>query len=424
MVRAWMQASGALIGAALSWMQLMAAPDWPEFRGPTGQGISTATSVPLQWSANSNVVWKVEVPGEGWSSPVLSQGELYLTTAVTPSSGGVQLRALSFAAETGKLRWDTEVFLEPGTGGGMHQKNSKASPTPVVSGDWVYVHFGHLGTAGLDRAGKVHWRQSELKYSPVHGNGGSPILADGVLFFSCDGGSGPFAVALDPETGAIRWRVDRETAAAKKFSFSTALFLTNGTRKEIISPGSGAVFSYDPATGREWWRVAYGNGYSVVPRPVFAHGLIFVGTGYDRASLLAIRPGGEGDLTESNIVWQTARSAPNTPSVVVVGELIFFVSDGGIATCADARTGRVHWNERLEGDYSASPVWAEDRVYFFNEAGLCTVVRSAPKFEVLAKNDLGERLLASPAVTDGAWFIRTKSHLFRIGSPAPVRGAE
>lgn len=167
----------------------------------------------------------------------------------------------------------------------------------------MFVHFGHLGTAGLDRAGKVQWRQSELKYSPVHGNGGSPILADGVLFFSCDGGSNPFAVALDPQTGVIRWRVDRETAAAKKFSFSTALYLTNGTRKEIISPGSGAVFSYDPATGREWWRVAYGNGYSVVPRPVFAHGLIFVGTGYDRASLLAIRPGGEGDLTESNIVW-------------------------------------------------------------------------------------------------------------------------
>ena len=416
--------SGALMGAVLSGMPLRAAPDWPEFRGPTGQGISSATSVPLQWSASSNVVWKVEVPGEGWSSPVLSQGELYLTTAITPPGGGVQLRALSYMAETGKLRWDTEVFFEPGTGGGMHQKNSKASPTPLVSGDSVFVHFGHLGTACLDRAGKIRWRQSELKYSPVHGNGGSPILADGVLFFSCDGGSGPFAVALDPQTGAIRWRVGRESAAAKKFSFSTALYLTNGTRKEIISPGSGAVFSYDPATGREWWRVAYGNGYSVVPRPVFAHGLIFVGTGYDRASLLAIRPGGEGDLTESNIVWQTARSAPNTPSVVVAGDLIFFVSDGGIATCADARTGRVHWNERLEGDYSASPVWAEDRVYFFNEAGLCTVVRSAPKFEVLAKNDLGERLLASPAVTEGAWFIRTKNHLFRIGSPARARGAE
>ena len=424
MVQAWTRVGGALVGVAWSWMQLMAAPDWPEFRGPTGQGISTATSVPLQWSASSNVVWKVEVPGEGWSSPVLSQGELYLTTAVTPSGGGVQLRALSYAAETGKLRWDTEVFLERGTGGGLHQKNSKASPTPLVAGERVFVHFGHLCTACLDRAGKVRWLQSELKYAPVHGNGGSPILADGALFFSCDGGSNPFAVALDPETGAIRWRVERETAAAKKFSFSTALYLTNGTRKEIISPGSGAVFSYDPATGREWWRVAYGNGYSVVPRPVFAHGLIFVGTGYDRASLLAIRPGGEGDLTESNIVWQTARSAPNTPSVVVAGELIFFVSDGGIATCADARTGRVHWNERLEGDYSASPVWAEDRVYFFNEGGLCTVIRSAPKFEVLAKNDLGERLLATPAVTEGAWFIRTKSHLFRIGSPARARGAE
>jgi len=350
----------------------------------------------------------------------VADGRVFVTTAVNTGPGGIELRALALAAATGKVLWNTEVFHEESSGGGLHQKNSHASPTPLVAGDRLFVHFGHLGTAGLDLQGAVKWRQTELKYSPVHGNGGSPLLAGEVLFLSCDGGAKPFAVGLDANTGAIRWRHERETDAAKKFSFSTGLLITNGIRPEIISPASGAVFSYDPANGRELWRVSYGNGYSVVPRPVFTQGLLFIGTGYDRANLLAIRPGGEGDLTASNIVWQTARSAPNTPSVLAVGEEVYFVSDAGIATCAEARTGKVHWNERIEGDYSASPIWAEGRIYFQNEAGLSVVVKAATTFEVLARNDLGERTLASPAVTEGALFIRTKDHLFRLGAHSPA----
>lgn len=392
------------------------ADDWPEFRGPTGQGLSTAPHVPVHWTATSNVAWKMPIPGEGWSSPVRVGERIYLTTAL-PSDGGLSLRALALDASDGRMIWNTEVFHEPSAGRGIHQKNSQASPTPLVSGERLFVHFGHLGTACLDLAGQVQWRQTSLRYPPVHGNGGSPILAGDVLFFSGDGASDPFVVGLDSQNGEIRWRRPRESTASKKFSFSTALFITNGVRPEIISPGSGMVGAYDPATGGELWRVTYGEGYSVVPRPVFAHGLLFIGTGYDRPNLLALRPGGEGDLTPSNIVWKTSRGAPNTPSPLVVGDELYFVSDAGVATCVDARTGRVHWNERLGGDYSASPVHAEGRIYFLNEAGLTLVLEAGTNFVTLARNDLEERTLASPALSEGALFIRTAGHLFRIGAP-------
>lgn len=396
-----------------------AATDWPEFRGPSGQGLSEARQVPTHWTATTNIAWKIPIAGEGWSSTVLAHGRIYLTTATSSPQGGLELRALALDPKDGHTVWNQIVFEEPGTGGSMHSKNSKASPTPLVFQDQLVVHFGHLGTACLDSSGKVLWRQTSLKYSPVHGNGGSPIHAGDGIFFSCDGAEKPFAVLLDAKSGDIRWRRDRETDAAKKFSFSTALLITNGTRREIISPASGAVLAYDPPTGHELWRVTYGNGYSVVPRPVFANGLLFIGTGYDRASLLAIRPGGDGDLTATHIAWQTNRGAPNTPSVLVDQGRIYFVSDGGVATCAEAATGKVLWNERLPGDYSASLVGAEGRVYFINEAGLCTVVKAGPTFEIVAKNDLGERTLASPAVADGALFLRTKEHLYRIGADKP-----
>ncbi|HAB16577.1 MAG TPA: serine/threonine protein kinase [Verrucomicrobiales bacterium] len=409
-----------MVAILLGFSGCLNAGDWPEFRGPTGQGLSVATNVPIHWSQSNNVAWKTAIPGEGWSSPVLARGKLFLTTAVpTTDGGGLSLRTLALDANTGRIDWDTEVFrVESGTAPGIHRKNSQASPTPLVAGDRIFVHFGHLGTACLDFDGKIRWQQTSLKYPPVHGNGGSPILVDDSLFFSCDGGSDPFVVALAADTGEVRWKTPRTTPASKKFSFSTALLITNGARREIISPGSGAVCAYDPSTGRELWRVRYGEGYSVVPRPVFAHGLLFLGTGYDRPSLLAVRPGGEGDLTETHIGWQTTRSAPNTPSAVVVGNEVYFVSDGGTATCADAQTGKVHWNERLSGDFSASPVAAEGRIYFQSEDGIGIVVKASPKFEVLARNDLSERSLSSYAVTDGGLFIRTQGHLYRIGNPA------
>jgi len=394
----------------------LGAHDWPEFRGPTGQGLSPAKDVPIRWSATENVAWKTAIPGSGWSSPVLANGRLYLTT--TKSIEGVKslkLAAMCLDARDGKLLWSTNVF-SPEDGASLHRKNSYASPTPVVRDGRLYVHFGHLGTACLDLDGHVLWRQTSIKYPPVHGNGGSPVLAGDLLIFSCDGAADPMVVALDRRTGEVRWKTPRNNESApKKFSFSTPLLITNAGREELISPGSGGTYAYDPATGRTLWKVSTGAGFSVVPRPVFAHGLLFVNTDYDFPKLFAIRPGGEGDVTSSHLAWQTGRGAPSTPSALVAGEELYFVSDAGIATCADAKTGKVHWNERLGGGFSASPVFADGRVYFQNEEGVGYVLKAGKSFEQLAKNELGERTLASCAVDDGTLFIRGAEHLFRIG---------
>ena len=392
------------------------AQDWPEFRGPTGQGISVATNVPQHWSATSNIVWKSALPGEGWSSPVLVSGKIYLTTATT-DGGNHSLRALCVDSENGSILWNVEVIQpDPGDTQQMHKKNGLASPTPIVRDGRIYVHFGHLGTAALDLTGKVLWRQTQLKYPPTHGNGGSPALVGDVLVFSCDGAQDPFLVGLDPRTGKVRWKTPRNTTASRKFSFSTPLAIEVEDATQIISPGSGFVAGYDPKDGREIWRARYGEGYSVITRPVFAHGLVFVSSSYDRPVLYAVKPAGaKGDVTDSHVAWTHPKGAPNTPSTIAVGAELYFVSDAGIATCVDARTGAVHWIERLGGGFSASPITAEGHIYFLNEEGIATVLKAGKTFEVLAKNDLGDRTLASPAATDNTLFIRSKTQLWRIG---------
>jgi len=391
--------------------------EWPQFRGPTGQGLSAAVNVPTQWSADDNVAWKTEIPGKGWSSPVLSQGRLYLTTAVGEAKGtDVSLRALCVDAAEGRILWGTEIFRpDSADAGTMHRKNSLASPSPIITGDRLYVHFGHMGTAALDLSGKVLWRQTELKYSPVHGTGGSPILVDGSLIFSCDGKEAPFLVALDAATGKVRWKTARDSIAKRQFSFSTPLVIQAGGATQVISPASGFVGGYDPGDGRELWRVTYGDGYSVVPRPVFAHGLIFVSSGFNNAILHAIRPdGAKGNVTETNVAWTQNKAVPKSASMLVLGDEIYFVADNGIANCADARTGEVHWSERLNGGFSTSPIAAEGRIYFQNETGTTYVIKSGKTFELLAQNEIGEPTLASYAVADGTLYLRSEIYLRKI----------
>lgn len=404
-----------LVAAVLQSFMAAAATDWPEFRGPTGQGLSPATNVPIHWSSTSNVVWQVALPGEGWSSPVLARGRLYVTTATT-DGGATTLRALCLDAEDGKLLWNVAVFQpDPAATQPLHKKNGLASPTPIVTDDRLYVHFGHLGTAALDLSGAVLWRQPNLQYPPTHGNGGSPALVGDLLVFSCDGEKDPFVVGLDAGNGNVRWKTPRNTTASKKFSFSTPLAVTIDGTTQVVSPGSGFVAGYDPATGREIWRARYGEGYSVITRPVFAHGLAFVSSSYDRPVVHAVKlAGAQGDVTGSHVAWTHPKGAPNTPSLLALGDELYFVSDAGIATCVEARTGTVHWSERLGGGFSASPVAAEGRVYFLNEEGVATVLQAGRQFEVVARNELGERTLASPAVTDDALFIRSKLHLWRF----------
>ncbi|MEY4687113.1 MAG: hypothetical protein RIR76_1136 [Verrucomicrobiota bacterium] len=393
------------------------AEDWPEFRGPGGQGISRGTDLPLQWSATENVLWRQPVPGLGWSSPVTAGGRIFLTTGVAVGDGAPSLRALALELATGRILWDTEVFPPAETGrASMHKKNSPASPTPVVHEGRVYVHFGHFGTACLDLEGKVLWRNNRLRYEPEHGNGGSPIIVGDRLVFSADARTDPALVALDRRTGEVAWRSARDLEVRQKFSFATPLLIEVAGRPQIVCPASGAVIAHDPADGRELWRVRYGGGYSLIPRPVFAHGLIFIGTGYNRADLLAIRVDGSmGDLTDSHIAWRTTKGAPLTPSTVAVGDELYAVSDMGVATCFNARTGEVYWQEKLEPGYSASPLAAAGRVYFQSEGGVATVVAAGRTFRQLARNELGERTLASLAVAENTVLLRSEKALYRIG---------
>jgi outer membrane protein assembly factor BamB len=398
-----------------------AAADWPQFRGPNGDGISSAKNVPIEWSDTENVAWKQSIPGIGWSSPVLSKGKLYVTTAVDNHEAPTSLRAVCVDAANGHIVWNTEVFQPAAdVSKQKHEKNGLASPTPIVDGDRLYVHFGHMGTAALDLSGNIIWRQTTLGYQPRHGNGGSPLLIGDLLVISCDDMEKPFVAALDRASGDVRWKTDRNTTATKKFSFSTPIAIEVDGRHQIISQCSGFVGAYDPNDGHEIWRVRYGEGYSVVPRPVFAHGLLFVASGFERPILHAIDPkGAAGDATETNVAWKHDKGAPLTPSVLVVGDEIYFVSDKGVATCLDARTGKLHWTKRLGGDYSASPVFADERIYFQSEVGVTTVVKAGTTFESLATNDLGENTLASAAVADGVIFLRSEADLWRIQNGPP-----
>lgn len=405
-----------LLGSALA-----IAGDWTEFRGPTRQGLADTNRLPLTWSESENITWKISIAGLAWSSPVVQDGRIYLTTAVPQGTGSQppqSLRVLCLDAASGKTLWDVEALRHSGGGDvEMHGKNSHASPTPLLEGDRVYAHFGPHGTACLDIGdGDIVWTSEELKYKPTHGTGGSPALAGDVLVICCDGHDAQFVAALDKNTGDVRWKTLRDTNPQKGFSFCTPRILEAGGRMQAVCPGSDAVFSYDPQTGEEIWRVRYGSGYSVVPRPVVGHGMVYVCSGFGDGRLLAIEPTGTGDVTDTHVKWDVKKGVPKTPSPVLVGNEIYLVDDRGIATCLDAITGEQHWQERLGGNFSASPTATVNRVYFQDENGTTIVVKASPQFEKLATNQLasGERTFASFAIVDNAILLRSEKHLYRI----------
>jgi len=403
----------------LFFVAISSAADWPQFRGPAGDGHASSKRLPSTWNETTNVAWKTEIPGKGWSSPSLFQGRLYLTTAATLNAadtedGPLALRTLAVDAVSGRIIWNVEVFRQDAEAPKIHAKNSHASPTAIVEGNRIYVHFGHQGTACLDLTGKIVWKNESYRYEPVHGNGGSPVLVDGLLIFSCDGADEPYVVALDAASGAERWRFQRSSDSANKFSFSTPAVITVNGQKQLITPGSGVVNSLDPVTGREIWRVTYGNGYSVIPKPVFGHGLVFLATGYNTPAVMAIRPDGTGDVTETHVAWTMKKAAPHTPSPLLVGDELYIVSDKGIATCLDARTGNEHWQERIGGGFSASPLFADGKFYLQSEEGPALVLKPGATFTKLAETGFKQRTLASYAASDSALFIRTEKNLHRV----------
>jgi len=396
------------------------AADSPQFRGPGGQGHSDAKNLPLTWSETENIAWKVPIAGLGWSSPSIQGDQIWLTTAL---DDGKSLHAIALDRASGKTLHDVEVFTLENPGG-VHSKNSHASPTPLIEGDRVYVHYGAHGTACLKTDGTIVWKNQALKHDHRHGPGGSPVVFEDLLILNCDGSDIQFVVALDKATGEIRWQKKREHIHSDRLSgksnvpmaYTTPLLVdVNGTI-QLLSTGADSIVAYNPRTGDEYWWFRF-DGYSNVLRPVVANGLVFISSGYDRPEFYAVRIDGSGDVTESHLAWNMKKAAPLNPSPLVVGEELYLVSDNGIATCVDAVTGEERWQERVGGNFSASPTLADGRIYLLDEDGATTVIAPGRKFELLATNKLDGRTLATPAMVDDTILLRTDTHLYRIEKP-------
>jgi outer membrane protein assembly factor BamB len=403
---------------------VIAAGQWTEFRGPQGTGIAAKAAIPERWSETENVRWKVPVHGRAWSSPVVLGRQIWLTTA-TPD--GKQLYAMAFDKETGKTLYDLKLF-DVATPQFAHAFNTYASPTPVIEPGRVYVTFGSPGTAAIDTAtGKVMWERRDLECNHFRGAGSSPILFRDLLIMHFDGSDVQYVVALDKRTGRTVWKTPRSVdfkdlepngriKADGDFrkAFATPIVVTVGTQPVLISPGSMAAYGYDPLTGKELWRLEERTSFSASTRPVAGHGLVFYTTGFNTGQVLAIRPDGRGDVTETHVAWRSTRGAPKKPSLLLHDDLLFMVNDNGVVTCVEAKTGADVWTGRLNQTYSASPLSAGGRVYFFGEDGKATVIEAGRTYKVVAENVLDDGFMATPAIDGAALYVRTKSHLYRI----------
>ena len=394
--------------------------DWPQFRGPDGQGHSDAQGLPLDWSEAKNVAWKTPIPGKGWSSPVISGNQIWMTAA---TAEGKSLHAVCVDRTSGRLLHD-RVVLQTSEPGRHHKQNGFASPTPVLDGKHVFVHFGPRGTVCLDTDGSKVWENTELEYSAYQGAGSSPILYGDRLILTCDGTDYQFLVALNKRTGKIDWKQPRahlEAAAKKrpiaKMAYSTPLVSTVDGVAQLVSTGADHVAAYDVGTGKEIWWMPY-DGFSLVGRPSYGNGLFYVvgSITLDHHAVYAIRPGGKGRIRDDQLVWQCSVGIPHVPSPLLVGKELFVVHDKGVATCVDAMTGTVHWRERLGGNYRASPIEVRGRIYVSNQEGQTFVLAAGKEFKILATNELDGFFYASPAVAGRALFLRSKTHLYRIES--------
>ena len=413
--------AAALLALALD--GLAPASDWPQFRGPDGQGHSTSTGVPITWSESENITWKTPLPGLGWSSPSIQGDQIWVTTA---TDNGKSLEAIAVDRSSGKIIHQVEVFRldDPGS---IHSNNSHASPTPYVDGDRVYVHFGAHGTACLSTDGRIVWKTNELEYAHGHGPGGSPVVSGELVFISCDGTDVQYVVALDKHTGKIRWKQDRlhiseprRTGQAEvPMAYCTPLMLEIDGRTQLVSLGSDAVVAYEPATGEEIWWFTY-NGYSNVSRPVYGKGMLYFSTGFGGPKFHAVRIEGTGNLTEMNNVWTETKSSlvPLDVSPLLVADQLYTITDSGIAVCYDAATGKQQWLKRLGAKFWASPVYADGKIYCLDADGTTTVLAAGPQYEELSINKLDGQTQASPAIVDGAVFLRTDTHLYRIEDAA------
>ncbi|MFI5382071.1 MAG: PQQ-binding-like beta-propeller repeat protein [Tepidisphaerales bacterium] len=419
----------------------VSADDWPQFRGPTGDGIAQTKNLPLTWSPTQNIAWKAAVPGRGRSSPVILGDRIWLTTAIESrvrrfGSGAddmqqaqrVVLGAVCLERASGKILWNVEVFPWDNPGS-VHWLNSYATPTPVVEPGRLYCDFGTFGTACLDsNSGQVIWKR-RLPVDHQVGPGSSPILYKNLLVLVRDGRDQQYVTALDKQTGDPVWRTDRPPISSKsgdmRKSFSTPLVIEAAERTQMVVPGAQWIVSYEPETGREIWRVNDGSGFSGAPRPVYGQGMVYICTGNTGGSpqLWAIRVDGKGDVTRTHVAWKLTTQIPMVPSPVLVGQAVYLINDDGFASCVDALSGKVLGKRRVGGKFCASPVYAEGRLYLCDQDGKITVLAADTQMSPLAENQVDGPVFASPAAVGSSIYLRSDGHLYCI-RVAPARGAD
>jgi outer membrane protein assembly factor BamB len=401
------------------------AENWPQFRGGTAQGISTEKNLPVAWSATENVLWKSEIPGGGWSSPAVWEDRIFLTA--TTGDKGTSCHVLCLDGKSGQILWDKEVFTQEIKR--KEDRNSYATPTPATDGKRVYAVFCDGSIVALDFSGNVAWTNRDFKFYSQHGLGSSPILWEDLLIMARDASSeGPdkfvgwqkpwdqsFVLALDKNTGQVRWKGSR---GLSRIAHSVPCVWTDpgDGSTTLISCAGDVVQGFDLKTGERLWS-SLNKGEAMVPSPAVGDGLVFATSGYGgRESTKAFRLGGKGDLQETNLAWEQKQGSPKVPSLLYAAPYLYSVDDNGLATCFKGATGEIVWQERLGGNFSASPVLADGKVYFLSDKGETTVVEVGPQFKGVAKNALNEKCQASMAVSQGRMFIRTEKNLYCIGS--------
>lgn len=417
---------------------LRAEDSWRQWRGPDGQGHAVDSRIPTQFDASS-ATWKYDVPGKGWSTPVVSAGTIWLTTAiVTPASeeetaarladdplkdmkevaSEIELRAICLRQENGRVLHDL-VLGRIDSPDPINPLNTYASPSSVVDGENVLLHFGDLGTWCVKMlTGEIVWER-RIRVQHSVGAGSSPFVTGELVILVCDGIDKQFVVALNKNTGREVWRTSRPPMSGDNVEFHkaycTPIEVEHAGRKEIVIPGAQWVCAYDPKTGNELWRVNHGRGFSVSPMPVSVDGMVIFSTGYMRPELVAVKLGGDGDVTESHVAWRLRQGVPAKPSPLVVDESLYMVSDLGVLSCVSVADGGIVWRERLGGNFSASPILADGKLVFCSHEGDVTIIRPGAKYDEVATNSLPPRILASPVPLSEGLLIRTESSLYHFG---------
>ncbi len=423
--------------AALSFAAF-ATDEWPQFRGPGGQGYAEAKALPVTWSETENIKWKTPLPGEAWSSPVVSGNEIWMTNS---TDEGKSLRAFSVALDTGKIIFDVEVFHvdKPEF---KHKLNSFASPTPILEKGRLYVFFGTYGMACLStHDGKKIWENTDIKHATQNGAGSTPISYKDKILVCIDGMDVQYQLALNKSDGKVAWKTPRsmpfgpKTKEDMKKAYGTPLVYQFEGKDQMIATAAEGFYAYDPATGKELWRLKQ-PGFSNVPIPVYGNGMLFMSTGFMKPQMWAVKPIAGGseklDLPPENVVWKISGqatmladvgksdakpvtvSSPTRPSPILIGNRLYLISDTGALSCLDAATGNVVWIEKLGKEYSTSPTYVDGKVYLFNQIGNAIVFEPGETYKKLAENTLEEGCMASPAIVGKALIVRTKKALYRI----------